>query len=331
MGKYRNKNGEDIQTIMNKKPKLTVGICALNEAENIKNLLNSVLSQKTNNFVLEKIIVISDGSTDSTPKKVTSIKDKRIKLLSYKNRRGLGFRLKQICRLNKSEILVKIDADSILMSDTVLQNLVSKFDKKTNIVGAHVEPLPGKNLLEKIHVLSDKMWHETKKDVKNGNNIHNNHGQITAMKKSFLDKIHYAPTLFSCEDYFYLSNIQLKGKFQFVSNAVVFYKTPDKFYDYLIQARRFIGYKSQFQEYFGDWINDEYFIPKSNLYRAYFKGFAASPILFIGYIFVELIIRLSIKYKKYQFNPTEWEISKSTKTLGLDNTNHDHFSKIINN
>ena len=45
-----------------KNPSVTVAISALNEAQNIAAFLRSVLSQKEEGFVLEKIMVISDGS-----------------------------------------------------------------------------------------------------------------------------------------------------------------------------------------------------------------------------------------------------------------------------
>ena len=51
---------------MNTIPTVTIALSAYNEAENIGRFLQSVLEQKENGFILEKILVISDGSDDST-------------------------------------------------------------------------------------------------------------------------------------------------------------------------------------------------------------------------------------------------------------------------
>ena len=53
-------------------PTVTVALSAFNEETNIGNFIASVLKQKEENFVLEKILIISDGSTDKTAEIVKS-------------------------------------------------------------------------------------------------------------------------------------------------------------------------------------------------------------------------------------------------------------------
>ena len=58
-----------------KKPTLSIGIPAFNEEANIYFLLKDLLSQKMDQFNLERIIVNSDGSTDDTIEQVKRIKN----------------------------------------------------------------------------------------------------------------------------------------------------------------------------------------------------------------------------------------------------------------
>ena len=53
---------------MSSKPTVTVGISAYNEEHAFPALLESLLKQSQTSFVFEKIIVVSDGSTDNTVK-----------------------------------------------------------------------------------------------------------------------------------------------------------------------------------------------------------------------------------------------------------------------
>ena len=71
-----------------KKPTVTIGIPAYNEEANIGVLLRAIVKQRETDFVLKKIIVVSDKSTDNTANEVKKIKDSRIKLIENRVRRG---------------------------------------------------------------------------------------------------------------------------------------------------------------------------------------------------------------------------------------------------
>ena len=73
---------------MYKKPTVTIGIPAYNEEANIKNLLDSILSQIQNNFIIDEIIVVSDGSSDKTADIVRSLNNSLINLIEDKERLG---------------------------------------------------------------------------------------------------------------------------------------------------------------------------------------------------------------------------------------------------
>ena len=70
-----------VNNIINKKSmkqlRVTIGIPAYNEENNIIPLLTSLVNQKTSQVVVEKIIVMSDGSSDNTVGSVKLLKNKK--------------------------------------------------------------------------------------------------------------------------------------------------------------------------------------------------------------------------------------------------------------
>ena len=57
---------------------VTIAIPTYNEEKNIYTLLSAILLQDQKNFVLEKILVIDDGSTDQTVKQLQRLTDQKI-------------------------------------------------------------------------------------------------------------------------------------------------------------------------------------------------------------------------------------------------------------
>jgi len=106
---------------------VSVVIPAYNEEENIEATIYSILR---NNYLIDEILVINDGSTDNTVEKVYSLQKKypQIKLLSIRNS-GKANALNIGIKMTKSEIIVALDGDTIFHKNTIL-NLVRHFDDK---------------------------------------------------------------------------------------------------------------------------------------------------------------------------------------------------------
>ncbi len=109
---------------MKKNITLSIGICAYNEEQNIKSVINNALLQKQEGWTLSEVLVYSDGSTDQTESKVKSIKSKHLKLIVGKNRLGKTRRLNQLFRDFSSNILVVLDADIKLKDENVVTKIV---------------------------------------------------------------------------------------------------------------------------------------------------------------------------------------------------------------
>ena len=67
---------------------VTIGVPAFNEGQNMRFLLRSLLKQTETNFIVQKIIIVSDASTDNTNEIISNTKDSRVQLIVNKVREG---------------------------------------------------------------------------------------------------------------------------------------------------------------------------------------------------------------------------------------------------
>src|SRR5258706_12530725 len=130
---------------------VTVAISAFNEEDNIVAFLQSVLNQKQEGYSLEKIIVVSDGSTDSTVQKAKSLNSKLLEIIVHKTRAGKPTRMNEIYKMCKSDILVENDADTIYFDRNGLRDIVASFknDEKVMMAGGQTVPFSLKSFVEK--------------------------------------------------------------------------------------------------------------------------------------------------------------------------------------
>src|SRR3989338_8658318 len=121
---------------MQKTLSVTVGIPAYNEEKNIGSLLRAVLVQKQDGFSLEKIIVVSEGSTDNTNKIIKEFNDQRITLIAGNWRCGQTDAQNIIFDRATTDAVIILEADTTLASPTHFAALVNhiKLDETTGLV-----------------------------------------------------------------------------------------------------------------------------------------------------------------------------------------------------
>jgi len=109
---------------------VSLGIMAFNEAANIGRLLNSILEQQFKNGLLKEIYVVASGCTDETEAIVQWYmeKDKRVKLLTQKERKGKASAINLFLQAASGEILVLESGDTIPAPGT-LDQLIASFEK----------------------------------------------------------------------------------------------------------------------------------------------------------------------------------------------------------
>lgn len=301
---------------MAKKLTLTIGIPAFNEEKNIKHLIKSILKQKTSNFVLKNIIVVSDGSTDNTNNEVKSIKSKKLKLVTGKKRLGKRLRINFLLRSFSSDVILLLDADITLENDSVLTKHVEKFlqNPKVMLVSSNSHPSKPSGFIEKAIYSTLIVYLHTRESLQSGNNIYGCTGACLGLRAEFAKNL-TIPEITADDDYIYLECISKGYLFRYAKESKVSYKLPKTIRDYLRQAFRStpqatkhdLGLLHQKQ------LLIEFSRPKKVILEGVVIALKAN---LIGTIYISLVKLLCIPFysffsKNYKL---EWFSTKTTRT-----------------
>lgn len=127
-------------------PGLTLIIPAYNEEETIQMTIESILDVDYPEDKLE-IIVVNDGSEDSTAEKVQPYTDK-LELINQENQ-GKGAALNTGLEKVETELFGCVDADSRLKDDS-LKNIVSELDEDAGGIASAMKVYQPQNLLQRL-------------------------------------------------------------------------------------------------------------------------------------------------------------------------------------
>jgi len=133
------------------KPLVSVIIPVFNKSRHLKGAINSVLGLKYNP---KEIIVVNDGSTDDS-ESICRDYEKRglIKFLNFKQNRGKSHVLNTGVRASKGELILSIDADSFVSTNS-LERMVRHFeDPKMGAVAGVVRVKRKKGILNKLQII----------------------------------------------------------------------------------------------------------------------------------------------------------------------------------
>lgn len=294
---------------------VTVGIPVHNEAENISYLLQSILDQKQESYLLEKIIVSCDGCTDNTLEIVKNLATKYpiISLKVHQKRQGKTKRLLELYHLNQSDFIVTFDGDVVLGDSEVIEKIISHLkSKQIAIVGANALPIKATTLIENLINDWKRLWYEVRKDVKGGNHVHNIKGCGLALKKEFAKTIQFPEGVVSDAKILYFEALRQNLKFHHTKDAVVFYRSPDNLHDYFLQYKnRGEPDRDKIAQIYGSRVYKEYQIPLKFKIRGVLKMFFISPLSsFLATIFY-LLTRF---YPHDDFDkPGFWKMAQSSK------------------
>jgi glycosyltransferase involved in cell wall biosynthesis len=105
----------------NFQPKLSIAMSVFNGEQYLGEAIESVLLQSFTNF---ELIIVNDGSTDGSGPlaRTYAAKDPRIVILEQDNQ-GLPAGLNTACRAARSGLIVRMDADDLMMADRLERQL----------------------------------------------------------------------------------------------------------------------------------------------------------------------------------------------------------------
>lgn len=301
---------------------ITIGISAFNEEANIAQLLHSLFGQKRDTFVLDKIVVVCDGSTDNTSRIVQDLAKQYLQLTCIDDlvRRGVTNRTQQIMDLNTSDILILFDGDTMPKNADTLENLVRVFDDDSvKLATAALIPIKPTTRFEHMLFSWRSIWTTLTHDWKKGNNIYNFRGVGIAMRKAFAKSIHLPKDITGASSHFlYLTAKRNSLKTAFCKTAVIHYRLATTFSDYLLQINR--GRKDDriLKSMFTEIYDAEYSIPVSVRITNLLKNMASRPIDTIVGIIFHLVIPYLNRLKIQSDHNGIWEPARSTKALAQE-------------
>lgn len=298
-----------------KKPTITIGIPAYNEEANIQLLLENLLSQKIRKAILEKIIIISDGSSDKTVSKVKLIVDKRIKIIEQKHRLGILKTQNDIVKNTHSDILVLLDADVLPANNYFIEEITKPIikNKHISLVGADTVSVKPRTFFEKIIFDSHQFKTCVYKKIGNKKNIYLCHGRARAFSKPFYSLIKW-PDNPPEDAYSYLFCIQEGFRFAFASKAKVIFRSPATFKDHVRQSRRFFIGKNQMEKYFPtDFVRKQYRVPMYIFMQTFAISLIKKPLTLSAYLLIVLYVKIMNLRKNVQ--KATWDVSESSKRI----------------
>lgn len=309
-------------TSMNDKglPTVTIGIPAYNEEANIAYLLEDILRQKEEGFVIEKILIISDGSSDRTVELARAISDPRIEVIDYPDRQGKMIRQNEMLAMTSSDVVVLFDADVALAGDYFLTAIIRPIiEDGADLVGTKINTVPAQTLIEKILDAGMQLKTRLFEAYRAGRNVYTCTGRARALSRRFYSQLRF-PHKIGEDAYSYFACIASGFTYAYAKNAVVMIKLPENLADNVLQSERFADSREQFYGDFGrDVIGREYQLPYRPAVKMFLTGGSKFSFYLLAYCVIVMAIRIRSLY--HSTSPSLWEISKSSKNLQRDTLN----------
>lgn len=302
--------------IKNNRLHITVAIPAYNEEKNIGNLIDQIVVQSGDSFVLDGIVVVSDGSNDDTVKIVKEKinKYKLLKVIDSPVRLGKIHRLNQIYKLNKSPALLILDADILLENEKTLEK-ISKFclnNSDAEVIAIHQIPIRPKNFVGRCIYAGYQFWDIARLSVKNQDHIQNLYGAATLYRKNFSDKFSFPKDITDDRGYLYIKSKE-KEKFRYYMGTCIYYLPVSTIHDFWkLSDRSFNKNEDILAKRFGPMVYNLYHIPFRLKIKGIFITFIHNPIYTIFGLLLNYLVRIFPTADKL-YGEKMWEISTSTK------------------
>ncbi len=294
---------------------LTVGICAFNEEKNIAQLIDRILKQKGISFLLEKIIIVNDMSYDSTGQIVKKIGESNPQVILYNQaqRSGKSGCLSYLYSHVQSDVLITFDADVTLVDESVIENIVTTYKETgADLIYPRVDPLHSETFFGKIVFTYEQFWRRCIDNLNNGSNIHRCLGCCMCYSRKLYSQLQI-PRHIQADDHFtYLYATLHNLKSSFCKSALIQYKVPETFSDYLNQFRRYSNSHDVLISEFGDEVKNIYKISTKSKLKAYFYMFTSTPVYMTLACILQIVQRISLASVS-QNSSRSWETIASTK------------------
>ncbi len=299
-----------------KKYTVTVGIPAYNEEANIISLLKSVLQQHTEFFTLKSIIVASDGSTDSTKKKVLEFAKthSKVTLVASSARKGKIAQLNMLYQQFSSDFLLTLDGDVVLGGVHDIDEMIKVMHTKKHIDLVAAEQLPVSSqdtIVSKILFKNYELWNKAKDAMSDQANIYHMTGSVALLRKSFAKKVIY-PSNITCDQGYLFVLAKRTNSFYFTKNATILQSAVTTLKDLKKSHSRSYSERDDLRKVFGDEVLAYYSFPFHIKLQVLIKAMIGSPFVTLA------AVLLNIYFKNFPYSDAlhakgQWETVSSTK------------------
>lgn len=301
---------------MKKIPTVTIAVCAYNEGLNIGQFLDSILLQKEDGYIIESIVVISDGSTDKTVQIVQKKHTPKLNLAVHKFREGKSKRLNELYKSLSADLLIQSDADVIFSHEFVVRDIVLALQTgKTMMCGGNPEPLPARTFTEKAVNHSTLPYRNFRRTVRQGNNVFSADGRLLGFRKEFIKTVKIPETMIANDMYAYFCCREKGLKYKYVPSAVVWYRSPQSVRDHIRQNTRFVAAPIRMNRYFSpELVKKETYIPPNQRLINFGFYFLKNPVLSSYIVLLNIYCKMKAFLTEKHLKAT-WKIAFSTKGL----------------
>lgn len=238
-------------------PRVSVVVPAWNEEVGLVKTVETILKSTYKNL---EVIVVNDGSTDNSDKlmkdfiavyeKKTENKEHAPRLVyAYKQNEGKGKALNDGIRLSTGEIIISIDADCVLLPDTVEQFVRHFEDEKVMAAVGNVKIGNQSTLLGTLQHLEFLFSFYFKKADSLFNTIYIIGGAAGAFRRSVFDKIGLYSSDNITEDIDLSVRIQKAGmRIVYAADAIVYTEAATTFKG--LAAQRLRWKRGRFQTFY---------------------------------------------------------------------------------
>jgi len=188
------------------KPRISVLMGVYNGERHVQQAIFSILAQDYENF---ELIIINDGSTDSSLLKIKQIQDPRIIIIDQENQ-GLTKSLNNALKIAKGELIARQDADDISLYNR-LSSQVKAFDSdlELGLLGCSMYISNSKGTFNEIFHYPCT-YHDIKQAIFSYNPFI--HGAMVIRKELLIDAEGYNEDFRYVQDYELWSRLVLKTK-----------------------------------------------------------------------------------------------------------------------
>jgi glycosyltransferase involved in cell wall biosynthesis len=295
---------------MNALPTVSIGIPAYNEGKNIQSLLQSLIKQKELDIRIKEILVVSDGSSDDTEKKVKELKDRRIRFVDDGKRLGKSARMDYIFKSFRGDVLILIDADVVIKDSALITKTVKNAHlSKTGLAGINASPLAPQTSFERVIEAGVMVMKEVAKQWHNGNNYLAFKGCFLALDGKFARSISMPSSIVNNDAYLYFAAVQAGYSPAYLDKSKVYYRSPMTLADHMKQSSRYQSSENELRKHFTlDW-DHHYKIPATVMLKSMMSSLLARPIGVLSYMGIFFYSKMN---KQSNIRST-WSIAKSTK------------------